>query len=121
MSPTQAEFKKALVSLEKALSLPEDDVSRDASIQRFKFCVELARKSAKKIMGTSTTAPKQVVREMAQARLIDDVVFWLTAIDQRNLSSHTYNEQLAKEVYGFAQRFLPSAQELSNRLEREGD
>jgi len=121
MSPTQAEFKKALVSLEKALSLPEDDVSRDASIQRFEFCVELAWKSAKKMMGTSTTAPKQVVREMAQARLIDDVVFWLTAIDQRNLSSHTYNERLAKEVYGFAQRFLPAAQELSNRLEREGD
>ena len=42
MSPTQAEFKKALVSLEKALSLTEDDVSRDASIQRFEFCVELA-------------------------------------------------------------------------------
>ena len=48
MSPTQAEFKKALVSLEKALSLPEDDVSRDASIQRFEFSVELAWKSAKK-------------------------------------------------------------------------
>jgi len=121
MSPTQAEFKKALISLNKALSLPEDDVSRDASIQRFEFCVELAWKSAKKMMGTNSTAPKQVIREMAQAGLIDDVEFWLLAIDQRNLSSHTYNEQLAKEVYSFAQRFLPIAQELSSRLENHGD
>ena len=117
MSPTQAEFQKALVSLEAALSLPEDDVTRDASIQRFEFCVDLAWKSAKKMMGTASPAPKQVVREMAQAGLITDVDFWLQAIDQRNLSSHTYNEKLAKEVYQFALIFLPAAQGLSERLE----
>ncbi len=117
MSPTQAEFKKALISLEAALSLPEDDVTRDASIQRFEFCVELAWKSARKVMGTASTAPKQVIREMAQADLVSDVEFWLKAIDQRNLSSHTYNERLAKEVYQFARLFLPSAQSLSERLD----
>jgi nucleotidyltransferase substrate binding protein (TIGR01987 family) len=98
------------------LSLPKDDVTRDASIQRFEFCVELAWKSAKKLMGTSATAPKQVVREMAQAGLIDDVEFWLKAIDQRNLSSHTYNEKLAEEIFSFAKSFLAAAQSLVAKL-----
>ncbi len=111
------EFKKAVSSLEKALDLPKDDISRDASIQRFEFCVELAWKVAKKKMGTGTTAPKEVIREMAQNNLIDEVEFWLKAIDQRNLSSHTYNEDLAEEVYNFAKNFIDFAKKLSKKLE----
>ncbi|MBL6689342.1 MAG: nucleotidyltransferase substrate binding protein [Pseudomonadales bacterium] len=116
MSPSQAEFEKALASLERALALPKDDVSRDASIQRFEFCVELGWKSAKKLMGTPSTAPKQVIREMAQAGLIGDVEFWLRAIDQRNLSSHSYNEKLAEEIYQFSRDFLSEAQQLRDKL-----
>ncbi len=112
------EFKKALLALEKALAEQKTDIVRDASIQRFEFCVELAWKTAKKIMGTSATAPKTVVREMAQNFLIDDVVFWLEAIDLRNLSSHTYKEELAEKVYQFARVFYPKAMELLAKLEK---
>lgn len=111
------EYAKALVALDKALKEPKSDIVRDATIQRFEFCVELAWKSAKKIMGTSSSAPKTVVREMAQNGLIDQVEFWLLAIDQRNLSSHTYKEALAEQVYTFAREFLPKAQDLLKRLD----
>ena len=60
----------------------------------------------------STTAPKQVVREMAQNGYISDVELWLMAIDKRNLSSHTYNELIADEVFNFANDFLSEAQKL---------
>ncbi|MCX6132092.1 MAG: HI0074 family nucleotidyltransferase substrate-binding subunit, partial [Proteobacteria bacterium] len=93
------------------------DVVRDATILRFEFCVELAWKSAKKILGTSSSAPKTVIREMAQNSLIEDVEFWLEAIDQRNLSSHTYKEDLAEQVYHFARVFLPKAQDLLKRMQ----
>lgn len=111
-----AEFAKAVAALERALALPEDDITRDASIQRFGFCVELAWKVSKRWLGTGTSAPKQVIREMGQAGLIADVALWLEAIDQRNLSSHTYNEDLAREVYDFASRFLPELQTLEGRV-----
>lgn len=117
MNINLAEYTKALVALEKALKEPKSDIVRDASIQRFEFCVELAWKSAKKVMGTASSAPKTVVREMAQNSLIEDLDFWLEAIDQRNLSSHTYREQLAEQVYTFAQRFLPIAQDLLKKLQ----
>ena len=116
MAVSLDELAKALVSLEKALTVEKTDISRDASIQRFEFCVELSWKSARKVMGTSATAPKQVVREMAQSGLIENVEFWLKAIDQRNLSSHTYNERLAEEVYAFAESFLEPAKQLLTKL-----
>jgi nucleotidyltransferase substrate binding protein (TIGR01987 family) len=117
MSVSLDELSKALVSLEEALTVEKTDISRDASIQRFKFCVELSWKFAKKVMETSATAPKQVIREMAQNGFIEDVGFWLKSIDQRNLSSHTYNEKLAEEVFAFAASFLNPAKQLLKKLQ----
>ena len=118
MNVSLLEYGKALIALEKALCEPKSDIVRDATIQRFEFCVELAWKSAKKQMGTATSAPKSVVREMAQNSLIDDVDFWLRSIDQRNLSSHTYREDLAEMVYQFAREFLAKGQDLLLRLQK---
>jgi hypothetical protein len=96
MAVSLPEFSKALVSLEEALTV---------------------EKTAKKAMGTSTTAPKQVIREMAQSGFIEDVEFWLQSIDQRNLSPHTYNQKLAEEVYAFAKSFLNPAKQLLKNLQ----
>lgn len=118
MAVSLVEYKKALVSLEKALAEKKSDITRDASIQRFEFCVELAWKNSRKVMGTATSAPKQVIRELAQNQIITDVDFWLSAIDHRNLSSHTYNEVLAEKVYEFCKVFLSYAQDLLKKLEK---
>jgi nucleotidyltransferase substrate binding protein (TIGR01987 family) len=106
----------AIEKLSAAIARPKDEFIRDSVIQRFEFCVELSWKVSKRIMGTSTTAPKDVVREMAQNKLISDVKLWLEAIDMRNLSSHTYNEELAEKVYGFAVKLLPELKTLRENL-----
>jgi nucleotidyltransferase substrate binding protein (TIGR01987 family) len=111
------EFKKAVLRLEDALNQEKNEFIRDSVIQRFEFCVELAWKTSRKLMGTSTSAPKQVVREMAQNGLVDDVDIWLQAIDERNNSSHTYNESLAEQVYQFVEKFLPFLKSLVINLE----
>ena|SRR5690606_8598538 len=112
-------FKKAVSRLEEAIRQEKDDFIRDSVIQRFEFSIELAWKTTKRVMGTATSAPKDVVREMAQSGYIDDVHIWLEAIDMRNLSSHTYKEPLAEKVYTFACNFLPKLKELISRLERK--
>lgn len=116
MSVSLAEFQRALLALETVLALPKDDVTRDATIQRFEFTVELAWKTCRKLMGSPTTAPKDVVREMAQNGYVGDVALWLEAIDKHNLSPHTYNASLAEEVYAFATRFAPQARKLEEKL-----
>lgn len=113
------EFKKAVTRLREALEQNKTDFIRDSVIQRFEFCVELAWKTSKKIMGTSTVAPKDIVREMAQNQDIHDVELWLKAIDMRNLSSHTYKENLAELVYIFAKNFLSELEKLVARLEKK--
>lgn len=119
MATSTHEFKKVVLRLEEALQQPKDDFLRDSTIQRFEFCIELAWKNSKRLMGTSTSAPKDVVREMAQNAYIADVELWLKAIDMRNLSSHTYKEDLAELVYAFAKAFLPELQRLITVIEKK--
>ena len=45
------ELERALESLDKALNESKTDITRDASIQRFEFCVELSWKTSKKKNG----------------------------------------------------------------------
>lgn len=116
MNPSFSEFANAVMRLEEALAQPKNEFIRDSVIQRFEFCVELAWKSGKKAMGTITASPKDVIREMAQSGYIDNVELWLISIDMRNLSSHTYKEDLAEQVYSFAQSFKPELVNFVNRL-----
>lgn len=118
MPASTQEFEKAVARLEEALLQPKNDFLRDSVIQRFEFSVELAWKTTKKFMGTATSAPKDVIREMAQNAYIDDVEKWLEAIDMRNLSSHTYKEELAEKVYNFAKSFLPHLKTLVTKLSK---
>lgn len=119
MTTSTHEFKKAVGRLEEAVLQPKNDFLRDSTIQRFEFCIELAWKTSKRLMGTPTSAPKDVVREMAQNSYITDVEKWLEAIDMRNLSSHTYKEDLAEKVYAFAKSFLPELKLLIARIEQK--
>ena len=116
MAVSIEEYSKALLSLEEALSLPKTDIVRDATIQRFEFCIELAWKTSKKVMGTQTSAPKQVLREMAQNGFIENVDLWFDFLENRNLSLHTYDQVLAEKVFASAQNFLPEGGKLEEKL-----
>lgn len=116
MQPSYAEFEKALKALDEALREPKNSIVRDASIQRFEFCVELAWKTSKKMLGTTSSAPKLVIREMADNGLIDQPEAWFAFLEARNLGSHTYKEALAEKVYAVAKDFLPSGQNLLKKL-----
>lgn len=116
MAVITAELEKAISRLEDALKQPKDEFIRDSVIQRFEFCIELSWKTARKVMGTQAAVPKDVVREMAKAGYIDQPELWLEAIDMRNLSSHTYKEDLAEKVFAFIQKFAPNFKTLLQQL-----
>lgn len=124
MAVSVQEYKKALISFEEALSAlkkpnlneTERKLFRDAGIQRFEFCVELAWKISKKQMGTNSSAPKEVIREMAQAGLIDDPEVWFGFLEARNLSSHSYDEEVAKKIQNIFNNFYIEAELLLRNL-----
>lgn len=64
---------------------------------------------------------KDLFRLAAQHNLIDDPVPWFTFADARNLTSHTYDETTAQQVFATAQDFLPHAQSLLRCLSHADD
>lgn len=103
-------FHQAIKRLEEALAEPETSMSRDASIQRFEFTVELAWKSIQKFLGEQQIicqSPKSCFQEAFQFGLIEDDKKWILMMDDRNLTVHTYNQELAKEIYNRLSGYVP--------------
>lgn len=127
MAISKVEFVKALKSLEVALGLMHkidlqeaavQKALRDACIQRFEYCIELAWKVSMKVLGSTTLAAKPAVREMARNNLIDNPDLWLEFIEARNETSHAYDEDVAAKVFANAVKFLSEAEKLLVNLER---
>lgn len=82
------------------------DVERDAAIQRFEYCFEATWKAAQlflsRVEGLHEGSPKGVIRACARSRLLreDEARQALVMADDRNLTVHTYNEELAKRIFG---------------------
>ena len=118
MAISTLELEKALKSLKLALDLEKTDIVRDAAIQRFEFTIELAWKTAKKAMGSSSSASKVVIQEMAQQNLIQSPELWFDFIDGRNLTAHTYKQEVAEKVYLCAKQFEPECERLLENLRK---
>ena len=100
----QADYHRALERLQLALTKEPDadDMYLDATIQRFEFCFELAWKLMKVCLdyeGIEANSPRSSIREGWKQGMITDAEAWLDMQEKRNLSSHTYNESTALEVY----------------------
>ena len=98
------DFSRALLKLQTALEkdISADELYLDGLIQRFEFCFELSWKLIKAFLdyeGVEVNSPHSAIRKAFQTGLIVDVEAWLDMLEKRNLSSHTYNEETAKEIY----------------------
>lgn len=99
------DFFKALEKLGRALEKnPEiDDLYLDATIQRFEFVYELSWKLMKSYLeynGIEATSPRETFRESFKNGTIDNASDWIKMMENRNRTSHTYDEGIAWEIYG---------------------
>ena len=104
---------KAINRLKEVTEHPEltkNDYMRDAAIQRFEFTVELFWKVLKKILQyeqVETTTPRDTLSKAYQYKFIDSEDVWLTILNDRNNTSHAYNEEKAKQIFQHIQSYLP--------------
>lgn len=113
------DLTQATTRLEEALQEPFSQLIQDATIQRFEFTFELAWKLLKTVLadqGIETNSPKQTIREAGKEGLVDDIEAWISFTNARNLTAHTYREELAKEVYQKAKEFTRYLHSLINKL-----
>jgi nucleotidyltransferase substrate binding protein (TIGR01987 family) len=85
----------------------EDDILnemvKEGLIQRFEYTHELAwnvMKDYAEYQGNSTIGgSRDASREALQLKIIFDGEVWMDMIQSRNKTSHTYNEEIANEIY----------------------
>ena len=109
--------QRALTKLHELAVKPDlSDVERDAMIQRFEFSFELLWKCAKKYLyvveGIDAASPKKVIRCCRELGLLDDEQTReaLQMADDRNLTTHTYDETFAQAVVERIRRYAPLLQ-----------
>lgn len=72
-----------------------------ATVKAFEYSYEMSWKALKKILtkqGVETTSPRDVFRQAAAAKLIEDPEPWFEYIRMRNVTAHTYVEDVIKEL-----------------------
>ena len=95
-------FSKALNKLEEAIYKVEDDLDRDGVIQRFEFVYELAWKTLKLILrneGIICNSPNGCFKEGFKLGFIENADVWRQIKEDRNLTSHTYDEFTAITIF----------------------
>lgn len=103
------DLEKALQKFREASVLPPSEINRDATIQRFEFCFELAWKMMQGLLadnGIEAYGPRNSIREAAKLGLLDNPEEWFEFLKARNLTTHTYKEEIAKEVYKKVKTFV---------------
>lgn len=101
---------RALIALSEVVAqAPVSTLVRDAAIQRFEYSFEYSFEATWKAMqlylrereGIQSGSPKGVIRAAFQVGLLDEAQSRtaLDMADDRNLTVHTYNEQLAEQIY----------------------
>ncbi len=96
---------------------PDDEAVQMALVQSFEFTFEMSWNVMKDYLENEgyneVGNSKQAVRVAFQAGLIARAEEWMDAIRMRNLSSHTYNQQILQETVAFiAQIFFPLVRDL---------
>ncbi len=102
-----AEYRKAVKRLHDALAQTEDDFIRDSIILRFEFTFELAWKALKlwlEFKQVEVKGSKDALREGLRLGMIEEGAGWTRMQEERNQTSHTYDEKIAIEVASFVRR-----------------
>ncbi len=120
-----SDFKNALTRLREVLDAdPEQDFIYDAAIQRFEFTYELAWKLLKGFLSysgiTEAMTPREVFKEAFSVGVIHEGQKWIEMLKDRNLTSHVYDEEKAKEIYGHVKDiYFNLFKTLSEKIEKE--
>ncbi|MDA0242162.1 MAG: nucleotidyltransferase substrate binding protein [Chloroflexi bacterium] len=98
-------FAQSLTHLEQAVRIPAPDiVQRAGLIQFFEVTFELSWKLLKDYLEEQgfigLKSPREVLKKAFEVELISEGHQWLQLLQDRNLTSHTYNEAIAREVEG---------------------
>ncbi len=117
-------WKQRFQNFEKAYNLLKDTVEiehpseaeRAGLIKFFEMAFELSWKLLKdyqEIEGFIIKSPRDAFKQAFQSGLLKDGHSWIEALESRNLTVHTYEEETAREVdLNIRKKYFPAIKEL---------
>ncbi|MDP6542871.1 MAG: HI0074 family nucleotidyltransferase substrate-binding subunit [Phycisphaerae bacterium] len=121
-------FAKALAQLGTACDKDDySDLERAGLVQMFEFSFELAWKVLKDLLfyeGHDVKTPREVARKSFEVEYISeaDSEVFLDAISKRNLLTHTYEEEMAREAESLIKsKYYPLLRRICDTLEIKRD
>lgn len=114
-------YQKSFAQLKKSVDIVNpSDVERAGLIQFFEMTFELAWKTLKDYLeaqGFQVASPRETLKQAFQIQLITQGHEWLDALDDRNLTAHTYDEAKAKNIERLIrEKYFPLLKELNDCL-----
>ncbi|BAF69254.1 HI0074 family nucleotidyltransferase substrate-binding subunit [Nitratiruptor sp. SB155-2] len=95
-------FEMARQRLQEAVDIAQDELDKDGVLQRFEFTVEMLWKALKAVLtyqGIECFSPRSCIKEAYKAHIIDDDEIVLDMLEDRNLSSHIYDQKRSEEIF----------------------
>jgi nucleotidyltransferase substrate binding protein (TIGR01987 family) len=92
------------------------------AIQAFEVSYELAWKTLQKFLakeGKETHSPRETFRLAAQFGYLDDPKPWFKFGEERNLTAHTYREDVLTELLSLLSPFVKEFEQLIKNLEKK--
>ena len=119
-------FEKAYLLFDEAMQLDRATLSqleKEGIIQRFEVLIELAWKTLKDYLENEgydqVKNGKHAIRVAFQDEIITDAENWMETLKKRNLTSHTYNEDILEQTLIFlADIFYPLVRDLYFNLKK---
>ncbi|MFC3852746.1 nucleotidyltransferase substrate binding protein [Salinispirillum marinum] len=111
------QFSNAFALLTQGIAIQQPSVvERAGLIQFFEMAFELAWKLLKDYQqaeGFEINSPRTAIKQAFQSGLLEEGHLWIQALEDRNLTTHTYNEVTAKLVEEkIRQQYFPLLQAL---------
>jgi len=115
------QFNRAYLLLVQAIAIESPNiVERAGLIQFFEMAFELSWKLLKDYQqaeGFEVNSPRAAIKLAFQNGIVDDGHVWIQALEDRNLTTHTYNEETAQQVeQKIREMYFPLLNALNNRF-----
>jgi nucleotidyltransferase substrate binding protein (TIGR01987 family) len=122
-------FRNAFTKFSEAVDRKEEfyregfgDIYLDLVVKRFEFTYEMAWKALKRYLdfiGIDSASPRGCFKEAFAQKVVGDESIWLDMIEQRNITSHVYDESEIAEIIGKTVTYRDAFQGLLATLEEK--
>ena len=132
MTLKEIRWKQRFINLKKAYRQLSDAnekyselsvLEKEGLVQRFEYTFELSWKTLKDYLeskGMATQFPREAIKEAFSSGVLAYGEAWIDMLDNRNLMSHTYQEEVFREVVDKIHRiYFPAITQLVEYLEKE--